>query len=392
MADWRWAFGDVGFGDMAGDVRGRARALRRRLKGQQPEPDPRIVAYHGYGVPEQLTLRGRVLEHSVLPDPSPGDPWWRNLVGAYRRLESDEIPHARILARYRGREVETRADEEGFFRVDVQPAAPPEPDRLWHRVDLELLAPESERPPVPGEVLVPPSSARFGVISDIDDTIVRTNVADTLTMVREVLFGNVHTRVPFEGVASFYRALQRGTGQVQQNNPIFYVSSSPWNLYDVLFEFLGIHGIPRGPIELRDWGVRLSALPFGHRSHKLAAIRRILATYPALPFVLVGDSGQDDPEIYRDVVREFPERVLAVYVRDVSGTAERRGSIRSLAMQVAKAGSTLLLAESTAVAARHAAERGWIADADVGEVAAEAAEDRAAGSGGAFSHEEGGPA
>src|SRR5690606_438380 len=107
---------------------------------------------------------------------------------------------------------------------------------------------------------------------------------------RGVLFGNVHTRIPFAGVGAFYRALHTGGGRM---NPLFYVSSSPWNLYDVLSEFLHLHEIPAGPMELRDWGLAGDEiLPVGHRAHKRVAIDHILARYPELPFILVGDSGQ----------------------------------------------------------------------------------------------------
>jgi phosphatidate phosphatase APP1 len=177
---------------------------------------------------------------------------------------------------------------------------------------------------------------------------------------RAVLLGNAHTRLPFPGVAPFYRALQAGADG-QADNPFFYVSSSPWNLHDVLLEILDRHGLPPGPLVLRDWGVGRDARPFGHRTHKLAAIRRIAETYPALPLLLVGDSGQEDPEIYREVVGLLPGRVRAIYIRNVGPGQDRVAAVTALAEQVLAAGSALVLAEDTLAAARHAAARGWIA-------------------------------
>ena len=58
--------------------------------------------------------------------------------------------------------------------------------------------------------------------------------------------------------------------------------------------------------------------------HKLGPIRRILETYPALSFVLLGDSGQQDPELYLRVLREHPGRICAIYIRDVSATRRDR--------------------------------------------------------------------
>jgi phosphatidate phosphatase APP1 len=183
-----------------------------------------------------------------------------------------------------------------------------------------------------------------------------------------MLLENARTRLPFPGVAAFYRALERGARGTGAN-PIFYVSSSPWNLHDVIVDFLDAQNIPAGPMLLRDWDLGREMMHT--RDYKLAQIREILATYPALPFILVGDSGQQDPEIYGNVVGEFPGRVLAIYIRNVSPHPERSVAIRALAEQVTAHGSTLLLADDTLAAARHAAAHGWIDDAALAEIGAE---------------------
>ena len=120
-----------------------------------------------------------------------------------------------------------------------------------------------------------------------------------------------------------------GTGpRARADNPIFYVSSSPWNLYEHLDEFLALHRIPAGPLLLRDWGLsRHGFAPGGGHSHKLDKIRGVLETFERLPFILIGDSGQEDAEHYRTIVREFPGRIRCVYIRNVPLT--RRGGRRS---------------------------------------------------------------
>jgi phosphatidate phosphatase APP1 len=191
-------------------------------------------------------------------------------------------------------------------------------------------------------------------------------------MIADVAFGSAHTRAPFPGVAAFFRALHAGTGP--EPNPVFYVSNGPWNLYDVFEHFLELRGIPPGPVELRDWGAPWREVRrVGRYEHKLESIRRIFRTLPELPFILIGDSGEDDPEIYRDLVREYPARILAVYIRDVSRNPLRRIEIANLAEEVSSAGSALVLAEDTLAAARHAADHEWIDPAAVHDVAAESA-------------------
>src|SRR5687768_17759104 len=100
---------------------------------------------------------------------------------------------------------------------------------------MEVVSPPSPgggRVRSKGHVLVP-YGARFGVISDLDDTVVRSSATSVLKMACIVVRNNAHTRLPFEGVAAFYRALQLGPAS-ESSNPIFYVSSSPWNSYDIL--------------------------------------------------------------------------------------------------------------------------------------------------------------
>jgi phosphatidate phosphatase APP1 len=149
------------------------------------------------------------------------------------------------------------------------------------------------------------------------------------------------------------------------------VSSSPWNLYDVIADFLEAQAIPAGPLLLRDWDIGPSLR--SNSGHKLARIREVLATYPALPFLLVGDSTQEDPEIYGALAREHPGRVLAIYIRDPHGDATRRAAIQRLAADVQATGATLVLADDTLAAAKHAALHGWIAPRAVDEVAAASA-------------------
>lgn len=345
--------------------------LRRALGGPGPL---HVEAYRGYGTTTELHLMGRVLEDRGIEPPGEGQSTWKNLLDMLKRADSHEQPYARLLARFRGVEQEVQADEEGMFEVTLHLPEPLEEDGGWHPVELMLLEPhprgQDELPVGQGQVLVPPRTARFGVISDIDDTVVQTNVTDVLRAARTILLGSARTRLPFAGVAPFYRALHAGLPG-QPGNPLFFVSNSPWNIYDVLLEFMNLQGIPPGPVLLRNWGVYPHEfLPTESRAYKLAQIRPILEMYPHLPFILVGDSGEEDPEIYAQVVAENGDRILAVYIRDVAPDADP-AIIEELAQQVSAAGSTLVLAADSLVMARHAAGQGWIAGDSLPAIQAE---------------------
>ncbi|HEY8195978.1 MAG TPA: phosphatase domain-containing protein, partial [Gemmatimonadales bacterium] len=257
----------------------------------------------------------------------------------------------------------------------VELNSPPRPG--WGAIPLDLLDSDGGASSAGRALyLTPPASAAFGVISDMDDTVLQSHVTDFIRAARMVLLENARTRLPFPGVAAFYRALQEG-GTGGAGNPIFYVSSSPWNLYDVIEEFLEAQQIPAGPLLLRDWDLGPSV--FGNAAYKAGVIREILTTYPSLPFILVGDSGEEDPEIYADIVATHPGRILAMYIRNVRQDPEGSPVIRELAERVSRAGSALVLADDTLAAARHAAAHGWIRDATLSEIGEEKRADEGGG-------------
>ena len=224
------------------------------------------------------------------------------------------------------------------MRTDISgsistPGDTPHSDNIWHMMDLHLEHLPSVRGQ--GQVFIPPERCRYAVISDIDDTIMETGVANKLRMLWRLFVEDAESRVPFPGAAALYRALYAGsTGD--QANPMLYVSRAPWGIYDVIDEFFAQHGIPIGPILfLREWGLTwMRPFPRKAEEHKRDLINNMLALYHNLPVVLIGDSGQHDPEIYRRVADEHPGRVLAVYIRNVSRDPKRISEIEGLASAV----------------------------------------------------------
>lgn len=347
------------------------RRLDRSLLSDRPL---RVVPYLGYGTPHRLRLRGRVLAgRQALGTVSAEDSRLINLLRALRRFETDEVPDAELaLALAAGGEpVRVLSDDEGYFDAELVPPEPLPATGGWHPLEIDLLSPPGREVLVqPARVLVPPADAELIVVSDLDDTVIHTDATNLLKMVRNTVLGNSRTRMPFPGVAPFYEALTLGDDDAPRNG-LFYVSSSPWNLYGALLDFLEINGIPHGPLFLSDWGLSpTQLLTAGHDDHKGRAIRDLLALYPRQRFVLIGDSGQEDPEIYSRIVAEHEDRVAAVYIRNLPlEDVERPETIRRLAKEVEKAGSTLLLVDTTYEAAEHAADRGWISRSALGEIA-----------------------
>ena len=352
-------------------------SVRSRIKKITGHDSPLIIhAYSGHGTINEVMLKGRVLEDEGFIPSEDANTTWENLTNMYKRFESDEVPGARVRARFSNLEQEATTDGEGYFSF-VFGLSNHSDTRLWQEVDLELLDPltrDGQSVRAAGQVMIPPATAKFGVISDIDDTVIYSNVTNKLKLILTVALLNERTRMPFKGVAAFYRALQEGESG-SENNPIFYVSKSPWNLYTLLVEFLKIHGIPKGPLFLRDLG---SNQPSPQANHKMSRIEMILNCYPHLPFILIGDSGEQDPEIYRDVVKAFPDRIRAIYIRSVNPDPSRIAAIDKLIEEVRETRSQLILAPDTEFAAAHAAAEGMISTGAMAEVRSEKHIDKSA--------------
>lgn len=331
--------------------------LTRKLGLNKPV---QIVPYRTYGTQSRIYVKGRVLQNKNIMAATDKDTVWNNLLNMYKRFETDEVPNTRIKIELGSQTHEVLTDKEGYFVFDLNPDEPILNEKLWHSVKLML-----EDAPIPfqkgltafAEVMIPPVDAEYGVISDIDDTIIQTGVTNLLAMSRTTFLHNFRTRLPFAGVAAFYKSLQLGRNG-KRNNPFFYVSSSPWNLYDLLIDFLDHNQIPEGPLLLRDFGLEPKEKK-GHLEHKLSEIKKILEAYPLLNFVLIGDSGQEDPAIYQTVAQQFPGRILAIYIRDVLLPERKKIAVKISGLLAAEK-LDMIIVENSVEAAAHAAEKGLI--------------------------------
>ncbi|HSN55674.1 MAG TPA: phosphatase domain-containing protein [Candidatus Sulfomarinibacteraceae bacterium] len=356
---------DVGARIGRGITRGRVRL--RALLGLRREP--RIVAFRGYGSRHRVRVKGRVEERPRRPLTDEPGSRWRVVRESWQRVTAPPVPDAGLEVDVGGRSHRVGCSVHGYFDAWIEPATPLEDDRPWHPVELRLEGDGEIRAAT--EILTPTPSARFAVISDIDDTVVPTGATSFLRMLTTTFFTDARARLPFPGVGAFYRALRNGTGG-SEANPLVYVSRGPWSLYEVLAEMLRRHAVPIGPVLfLRKWGLSEEGLDVARtRGHKFGEITTVLSSFRDLPFILIGDSGQRDPEIYTEVVREHPGRVAALYLRCIRPDAERRRQLERLGEEVARAGSELVAADHTATMAEHAAARGFIAPDAVDRISA----------------------
>tara|TARA_R110002073_G_scaffold154287_3_gene309317 strand:- start:5673 stop:6866 length:1194 start_codon:yes stop_codon:yes gene_type:complete len=355
------------------------RRLRKRL-GRSGVP--KIQPYIGYASGDAIRLHGRVLTNPPLDPDFESDRWWHNLSNAIGRFASDEVPNVEVKATAGGSAGSSRSDNEGYFHFDL-PRETGSSDQLFWSSALLQIADEEGSPTQSStttcDVMYVPDHAKFGIISDIDDTILHTGAIDIATMAKLTFLGNARTRAPLCGVAKLYEVLQHdGNTQRDPLNPIFYVSSSPWNLHDLLEDFLELNAIPKGPILLRDLGFDENKfLKEGHE-HKLVKTRRLLQQFDSLPFVLFGDSGQEDARLYATAAKEFGSRIRAIFIRDIDpGLASLHDDRVDVYLRESHdAGVPMYLVSDSIDVARIAIEHHLIPESAMAEVVAATQRDR----------------
>ena len=317
----------------AGNFWRKLRKRRRQRRGYKSEEEIVVQLYRGYRSTEKLYVEGRVLEDEGI-EVSEDDRLWRNMVNAIRRFESDEVAGARVRVTYLGQSYELVADPEGYIKlyeeVTVQPT-----DEPWEGIEatlLELPFGNHSEEPFAGEVADLSQEATYAVVTDIDDTLLKTHITSLfkLKALYHTVVDNSYTRMAFPGAPELYQQLYNGPGPEQENNPVFYLSRSPWNLYDMLEHFLDIKGFPKGPIFLRDVGLPYKNTPSEY-GHKEGTLLRLIRDFPTLKFICIGDSGEKDADIYSAVAAKHPDRIAAVIIRNVKNNKNARRIARMFA-------------------------------------------------------------
>ena len=289
-------------------------------------------------------VRGRLLAGKRPEHLPPESSRVARLLSTAQQLETDEIGSAPIevaLVSATGEEIaeyQATTDEEGYFAVRapgplaegalrvrarlMQGSAPPGHRDKW--LSWECDSAESA-------VLIYGETPGLAVISDIDDTVLDTSVTDKIKLVSGVLLGTPGQMRTFDGAASLYQRFAKA------RMPIVFVSGSPWSLEPRLRAFLKLKGFPQAAFLLKDLGIGASAdSVFQQDVYKAKRIAEVMNELPTRRFILIGDSGERDPEIYDRALREYPGRIAAALIRRVPHGPAQKGAAERDAQRFAK--------------------------------------------------------
>ncbi|HKK74891.1 MAG TPA: phosphatase domain-containing protein [Saprospiraceae bacterium] len=302
-----------------------SRSLWSRFKSFFRSKKPLLILpYRSFANRERIFLKGRVLKNSAIVETT-SNSRLRSLLNSFKRFGTREVPDQEVDIQIEDQHFSVTTDREGYFMIDRSwKVTEKTSQNQWIEPLLSIPKASAEEPETTheAEVLVPSPQTSYGVISDVDDTILQTHVNSLLRLrlLYATFFKHPHQRLPMEGIVELFQQFAGGRSG-KENNPFFYVSNSPWNLYDLLEQFMDIQQLPKGPILLRDYGIK-PAGPFS--DHKMEAISRILEMYPDIPFLLFGDTASKDADHYLELADQFPGQVKAIYIRFTKNTRNAR--------------------------------------------------------------------
>lgn len=288
----------------------------------------RVVPHVGYAGEDFVRVFARVLlAPEPGPDAGPGTPDSRDERRGWRNFVTAEALDVEVRIDVAGHEYRARTDRSGNLDVRV-----PNPGFAPGWAEIGLTAEGSER--VVARVLVVDPAADLGIVSDIDDTVIKTWLPRPLVAAYNSFVAPEQARTAIPGMASLYAEVLGRHPQA----PTFYISTGAWNAAGQLRRFLRAKGFPAGPMFLTDWGPTNTGWFRSGLEHKHACLRDLATDFPGISWLLVGDDGQRDPRIYADFAREHPGRVAAIAIRELGvgeqvlahGTPGERRDVESL--------------------------------------------------------------
>lgn len=274
-----------------------------------------IKIYHSFGSKKQVQITGHVFEQKPPEIFAETNFFIANLKALLSLFKVKTIPNIELELDFFGKKHITNSLEDGFFRFEFETNY--DLPFGWHTIKVKGKNITGEIHSSEGKVFVP-EITKFAVISDIDDTIMKSYSATIFRRLYELISKNPYRRKVFENTIDWYQELAEEENPGNESRAFFYVSSSEWNLYEYLNVVFKQNKLPEGIFLLNSIRTLKSFWKTGKTGHegKLIRIGRLMNTFPDVKFLLIGDNTQKDPEIYEEIVSKYPNQIKAVLIRN----------------------------------------------------------------------------
>ena len=277
---------------------------------------PFVKVYHGFGHAHDLHVFGHVFKKQP-PGLRTGNNLLANIYNLLRLFFVKPLGGVPVRLLWEQQQIDGTTETDGFFHFEWQSIESVPAGR--HTVTVQCMN-EQGQPIAWGQGMIQvPHITQYGIISDIDDTIMVSHSATILKRLKVLFTRHPGTREVFKDIREHYQLLALAQTTAGMPNPFFYVSSSEWNLYDYLRSVFKQNSMPEGTFLLNQIKRWFEIWKTGKTKHegKLLRIVRILESFPNQQFILLGDNSQSDPAIYKTITEKYAGRILAVYIRNV---------------------------------------------------------------------------
>ncbi len=278
---------------------------------------PSLNLYTGFGNGNNFVLYGHALSLSPLQRKSYRQFFLFNAVALLRLFMVKPLKNSTVKLLWENEELITTTENDGFFKFEWTvlqqlPAGTYSVKALLIKKGTtnKILANSEAN-------IVVPAQTNYNFISDIDDTFLISHSGNLRKRLFVLLTENAHSRIPFDGAVKHYRFLHAASVDNPSTNAFFYVSSSEWNLYGYIKEFIQQQKLPDGVFLLNHIKTFSKLFSTGQNNHneKFTRIVKIIEMYPLQKFILLGDDSQKDIDIYSAIVEHFPQNIYCIYIR-----------------------------------------------------------------------------
>jgi phosphatidate phosphatase APP1 len=274
----------------------------RERRGRKRGLVTTIVPYAGYG----STTWTRVLCRVVLARAEDAPRQRSDKVRGWRSFFSIPVEDVEVIITAGGASHRVIPNRGGI--VDARLETVLEPG--WQSITMST----DEADEVTAPVFVIDPATRFGIVSDIDDTVMVTALPRPFLAAWNTFVLDEHARTPVAGMSVLYDRLRRE----HPNSPVIYLSTGAWNVAPTLTRFLGRNLYPTGPLLLTDWGPTHDRWFRSGQEHKRTSLARLTDEFPDMRWLLFGDDGQHDEALYGEFADAHPDNVAAVAIRQLS--------------------------------------------------------------------------
>ena len=272
----------------------------------------KVICYTGYGTPASLRVLGRVVlaprrGRSALARAT--DDFARRR--GFRNFVTVPCVRVPVMITVGGRTLHTVSDRGGYIDVRIRnhglepgwrTAEVSSPDSMTALADVHVVADDQT----------------FGIASDIDDTVITTWLPRPLIAAWNSFIRDESARQAPPAMAVMYRTLIAE----HPGAPVVYISTGAWNTHGFVSRFLRRHRFPHGPMLLTDWGPTNTGLFRSGAAHKRDSLMQLTKDFPNISWLLVGDDGQHDLEMYSSFAAVAPDRVRAIAIRQLTPTEQ----------------------------------------------------------------------